>query len=527
MIRFRFLPRLRTLLLLANLTALLLPIGGIVLLNLYETELVRQTESALIGQGALLVATYRKEILQRVDDTDAFFTDKQIAAHSPLSKKDTLTPIRPQLDVANEEILPPAPDATQTNQPPDQITLAAGKTLMPVLRDAQRITLAGIRLIDNNGTVVASSGSELGRSLVNRQEVKRALQGYYVSLLRKRISDEPAPPFTSLSRKPWLRVFVALPVLEQNRVLGAVILSRSPLGVGRGLYMIRSHLFKASIVLLLLVFSVSIVTTLAITRPMRALMTQADKVAQGEQEAAKPLSRPGTKEVAQLSESIAQMASSLAERSEYIRIFAQNVSHEFKTPLSSLKGSVELLHDHGGSMSETEQKKFLNNMEVDIDGLTRMVHRLLELARADVVQPGSVKCDANMVIDRLRKKYSGQDVSFTIEGNFQELNMSSEVLQSILGNLIDNGLQHGGPDTKVIVSAKLSDSGRIKWNIQDDGPGITEANAERIFRPFFTTARHQGGTGLGLSIAQSLLMAHNGSITFIPTESGTLFQVVT
>lgn len=525
--RRRLLPKLRTLLLLANLTALLLPIGGIVLLNLYESELVRQTESALIGQGALLAATFRQEILRRAENHDTFIAAKPTVPHSQFSRTDSLTPIRPQLDVAKAKILPPAPDAMSPNGPPEPITLAAGRTLSPILGDAQRITLAGIRLVDHRGTVVASSGSEFGLSLSNRSEVKGALQGSYVSLLRQRISDDPTPTITSMSRKAWLRVFVALPVLDKDKVLGAVVLSRSPIGVGRGLYMIRNHLLKATVVLLLLVFVVSLTTTLAITRPIKALIRQADKVRSGEKEAAEVLTHPGTQEVAQLSQSIAQMATSLAARADYIRTFAQNVSHEFKTPLASLKGSVELLNDHGDTMTKEERQKFLGNMEIDIDGLTRMVHRLLELARADVIRPGPASCSGRGVSDQLQKRYIEKNVHFTIEDDLPKVHMNPEVLQSILANLIDNALQHGGEATKVNVSGKKTEGGRIEWLIHDNGAGITEANAQKIFRPFFSTARHRGGTGLGLSIVQSLLLAHGGSIELLPSEEGASFRVVT
>ncbi len=526
MIRFRFRPRLRTLLLVANIMTLLLPISMIVLLQLYESELVRQTESALIGQGALLAATFRQEILRNSSTGDLFLTDKPLASHSLFNKGQSLTPIRPQLDVARETIFSSAPDGVQAAQPPDPATLAAGQLLEPILHDAKRITLAGIRLVDHRGTVVASSGSEYGLSLINRQEVKKALQGNYVSLLRQRISDEPAPSITSHSRRAWLRVFVALPVLEKGRVLGAVVLSRSPIGVGRGLYMIRNHLIKASVVLVILVLLVSLFTTLAISQPIKALVRQADMVRRGESDATQTIRHPGTVEVAGLSHSIAQMAASLAARADYIRTFANNVSHELKTPITSLKGSVELLQDHGNTMSMEEQQRFLDNMAGDIDGLERRVRRLLELARADVVQPGTASCDVNKVLLLLHKRYENREVEISGGKGLPEVKMDQEILESILVNIIENALQHGGPKTRVKVIAQTNETDRFEWLISDTGQGISKDNATKIFRPFFTTARHQGGTGLGLSIIKSLLTAHNGTIELLPTEHGATFRVI-
>jgi signal transduction histidine kinase len=520
------LPRLRTLLIIANLTTLLLPLGGIILLHLYESELVRQTESALIGQGALLAATFRQEILRNGKSNQEFLMGFPETMHSQFNKEASLTPIRPQLDVAKENIFPTAPDALNTDLLPPEHTLNAGMTLEPILRDAQRITLAGIRLVDHNGIVVASSGSEKGKSLMNRREVKEALQGRYISLLRERISDEPPPTLTSISRRAWMRVFVALPVVEEERVLGAVVLSRSPIGVGRGLYMIRNHLFKATAILLILAITVSLATTFAITRPIKALIRQADKVGQGEEDASETLKNPGTKEVEKLSLSIAQMATSLSTRADYIRTFARNVSHEFKTPLTSLKGAVELLQDHGSTMEDKKRQHFLKNMDEDIENLNRMVARLLELAKADVIQPGSARCDINQVLEWLRKRYADKDVSFSTEKEMGMANAEPEILQSILTNLVDNALQHGAADTSVqVIGRKLPDL-KTEWLVVNSGETISKANTERIFRPFFTTARHKGGTGLGLSIVQALLTAHNGHIELLSEAEETTFRVI-
>ncbi len=526
MILQRFRPRLRTLLFIANLTVLLLPIGGIVLLNLYESQLVKQTESALIGQGAILVATYRQEILERVTDTEAYLRDKPEVVNNSLSGK-LLTPIQPELDVEKSEILPPAPSAVASDTPADKIALAAGESLRPIIRDTQRITLAGIRLVDHNGIVVSSSGTEWGLSLSNRKEVSTALTGSHISLLRQRMSDEPQPTLTSLSRKAWLRVFTALPVIEENRVLGAVVLSRSPLGVGKALYHIRGHLFKTVIVILFLLFTVSILTTLAITLPIKSLIDQADMVRKGEREATRVLETPGTVEVEQLSHSIAEMARSLAARSEYIRIFAQNVSHEFKTPLTSLKGSVELLHDHSETMPRKERQRFLANMEADIHKLTRMVNRLLELAKADMSHPSDSHCTVNETIDTLKKRYETRNVEFSFDEDLPLISMDCDILCVVLSNLIDNSLQHGGDDVAVHVLVKKDDSGKVAWTVKDNGRGISEANKEKIFRPFFTTARDTGGTGLGLSIVQSLLDVHKATIELISPEKGIAFRVIT
>lgn len=104
--------------------------------------------------------------------------------------------------------------------------------------------------------------------------------------------------------------------------------------------------------------------------------------------------------------------------------------------------------------------------------------------------------------------------------------MDKEIFESIMVNLIDDAFQHGGPQARVRISAQTKDTGGVELLISDTDTGISKANAQKIFRPFLTTARHQGGTGLGLAITRSLLAAHDGTIELLPTPAGTTFQVV-
>jgi signal transduction histidine kinase len=107
--------------------------------------------------------------------------------------------------------------------------------------------------------------------------------------------------------------------------------------------------------------------------------------------------------------------------------------------------------------------------------------------------------------------------------------MAPEVLESVLSNLVDNARQHGSPAVHVHLSARpAKDAGRdlVEIVVEDDGPGVSAADAHRIFTPFFTTARQSGGTGLGLSIVQALVLAHDGTIALEEGASGARFRVV-
>jgi len=408
--------------------------------------------------------------------------------------------------------------------------MAAAERIKPLLMAAGKVTLAGIRVTDHQGIVVGSTREELGLSILAREEVSRALNGEIVSIMRERILDQPTPPLESVSRRGRVRVFVALPVLFNDRVIGAVVLSRTALDVLKGLYLNRSYLLWGGLVLIGAVVLVSVLTALTISRPVSALILQAEQVTQGEQKASMPLARPGTFEIDRLSKALVAMSLKLEQRAEYIQTFASSVSHEFKTPLTSMRGAVELLKDHLDEMSQEDRGRFLQMLEQDTARLDRMVKRLLELARADVLKPGKHYANAREALETLVERFTaaGLRVRARIDKGVDKVCMPGEVFDAIVSNLLDNVRQHGGEEVRAELTAAAAGSdGKeyLELAISDTGPGISPADAERVFKPFFTTAREQGGTGLGLSIVKSLVDAHGGDISIEAGNSGAIFHI--
>jgi signal transduction histidine kinase len=538
----RWRPRLAGILFAANLLIFLLPLGGIAVLRLYESELLRRTETELIAQGALVASVYRNELLRSVSSGEAAaagslrpstyglaLPPKKTAPKNP---DEPWTPIEALLDMAMDRIHPRAPHAVESDLPPDLLAHLIGKRVTPVLMGAHRVTLSGIRVTDFRGVVVASTQGDVGKSLMHQEEVKRALSGTYVSFLRQRVDEGPAPPIRSISRGSRVRVFVAMPIVERNRLLGAVLLSRTPLNLAKALHLNRFYLLGGGLTVLLLMCVATALTTLMITRPVKALIRQAQQVTCGETKGVSaPLKNPGTYEVDLLSKSLAQMSATLEKRADYIRTFASNVSHEFKTPLTSIRGTVELLKDHFAEMSAEDRDRFLHILEHDADRLTKLVRRLLDLARADVVQPGSEQAQVAEAFKRIADRFCSNGMNVNVEAGPElgPIAMAPEVLESILSNLVDNSRQHGGPQVHVHLSARPENNvGRdvVEITVQDDGPGVSAADAHRIFTPFFTTARQSGGTGLGLSIVQALVVAHHGTIALEESPSGALFRIL-
>ena len=533
-------PRLRTVLLTVNILILLLPLVGIGALRLYENALIRSTEAQLIVQGALVREIFRQEFLRQAELAGLLpaepgapprYGRPLFSGQDPSSaSRDPSEPVLPRLDIALDQVRPPAPDAEEASEAADPIAAAVGARIMPALQAAGGTTLAGIRVVDARGIVVATTRSELDLSLAHREEVARALSGENVSILRQRISDEPVPPLRSLSRGQRYRVFVSMPVIEHERVIGAVVLSRTPMDIAKALYLKRRPLIFGAAVLLGVVVLVSVLTSFTISRPVRALIHQAELVSRGEKGALVPLGSPGTHELARLSEALARMAQVLEDRAEYIRTFASHISHEFKTPLTTMRGTVELMRDHLDKMTPEERARFLQNLGEASARLERLVSRLLEKARADMLRPGDERTDVAEALDGpvQRHRQAGLDVTLEHGRGVGEVRMAQDTLEEIISNLLDNARQHGGENPRVVISTRLDRTARppvVEVKVSDDGHGISDANAPRVFTPFFTTARERGGSGLGLSIVRSLLEAHGGTIELERENPGTTFRI--
>jgi len=501
---FSWRPRLRTVLVAVSLLVLLLPLAGIAAVRQYENELVRATEAQLLAQGALV----REMFLE------AYGAPPPSLVGTP--ETDALEPV---LDLRRERVLGRPEAGGVAKSPPDPAAAEAGARVLPRLRAAARHTLAAIRIVDREGIVVATTGTEAGLTLASREEVREALAGRRASVLRERISDEPVPPLESVSRGQRYRVFVALPILVQEKVVGAVVLSRTPLDIRKALWVRRGPLAVAAGVTLGIACLVGLVTALFVGRPVRLLIDQARRAAGGERGAVREIRGAGTREMRELSRALAEMARTIEEREAYIRTFASHVSHEFKTPLTTIRGAVELL---GEGTDSAERESLLRSALAASDRLQRLLDGLLALARADAAPATAASADVVACATWLATRFRNDGFQVEVAASASvRASISEEALEAVLASLLENARAHGATTAKVEVRGEAG----VVVEVSDDGPGISDANAERVFEPFFTTARDRGGTGLGLSIARALVESHGGRLELVRPRPGAVFRV--
>jgi signal transduction histidine kinase len=209
-------------------------------------------------------------------------------------------------------------------------------------------------------------------------------------------------------------------------------------------------------------------------------------------------------------------------RSHFISTFATHVSHELKSPLTSIQGAAELLRDDVDEpdMDDDDRRKFLDNIIADTDRLAKISVRLRDLARAE----NPVAVGATRLTDALatlRSSFAALDIRAGGELDIP-VRMSEENASIILSNLADNAARHG---STVLELSAARQQALLAVKVSDNGEGVSPNNRARIFDSFFTTRRERGGTGMGLAIVRAVLEAHGGTIRLMDSQKGAAFEL--
>ncbi len=276
------------------------------------------------------------------------------------------------------------------------------------------------------------------------------------------------------------------------------------------LYRIRAGLFRVLAVAVCFTATVTLLLSWSISRPLTRLSRAAKRVAAGEPDVVIPVGGGG--EIAELGESFAWMKARLDARLRYIEGFAADVAHEFKSPLTSIRGAAELLGE-GAADEPDARERFLRNIELDVARLDRLVSRLLELSRIEASSQVMTPVDLPALLARVTERASGPDqpIALDYRAAVHTLRAREMDLETALSNLIDNAVRFSPPGVPVDVVVSGGPIA-VAVSVRDRGPGISPANLPRIFDRFFTTDADRDGTGLGLAIVETVIEAHGGSI---------------
>ena len=324
-----------------------------------------------------------------------------------------------------------------------------------------------------------------------------------------------AEPLQPLAGNPNMPVLVLTKKLEQN-----------PLGRSSPFFLLTAAMALAAAVV------VSLILARRMTRPLAAMEATADRIASGDLSARTGVSGRQSDELVDLGRSIDGMAEQLEAARGLERAFLLSVSHDLRTPLTSIRGYAEALA-HGAAETPEQRARAAEIIEAEARRLERLVADLLELARLDTHQfsltPRPIDARAVVAASVDGFQPAARELGVVLQcapGPPIPIDADPERLGQIVANLMENALKYAVASVSVGVDTS---NGAVRLRVDDDGPGIAPADMPRVFERLYTARPAPGrkvGTGLGLAIVQELASTMGGRAEVLTVDGrGTRFVV--
>ncbi|MBC9883118.1 HAMP domain-containing protein [Bradyrhizobium sp. INPA01-394B] len=351
-------------------------------------------------------------------------------------------------------------------------------------------------------------GRENGKGYV---EVADALQGQKRSMVRVNARGE-------------VIVSVAVPVQRARAIHGALMLSTQGDEIDQMVTAERLAILKVGGVAAAVMIMLSLLLASTIAGPVRRLADSAERVRRRIKTRVEiPDFTRRRDEIGHLSGALRDMTSALYKRIEAIEMFAADVAHELKNPLTSLRSAVETMPL---ARNENSRARLLEVIEHDVKRLDRLISDISDASRldAELQRQDAIPVDLRRLLGTLvavaNETKLGHDVA--VEARFEGRSPTDTFavsghdsrLGQVVSNLLANAQSFSEPGSKVRLTCRRT-RGEIEIVVDDDGPGIRDDALERIFERFYTDRPHQGfgqNSGLGLSISKQIVDAHGGRI---------------
>lgn len=377
-------------------------------------------------------------------------------------------------------------------------------SLDPATTESLRGDERFVRLFDRDGAVVVDTSAAAGDIPVNRDLIATALAGL------TKTSTAPGSDGTL--------VIQTAPVHTNGAIAGVL-----QVGVSRG---DTDEVLGALVLVLGVVAPLSLAAAAGLgyvlagraLAPVAAITETAARIGADDLHARLDLPLPDD-ELGRLARTFDAMLDRIEDAFERQRRFTGDAAHELRTPLSLMRGQVDLALSR--PRSADEYRAALTDLDQDLERLTGLVGTLLTLARADSGRLPLVRgpMDLAETIGLLLEQYGPiakeTGLALVDESGPAPLSADEDLLIQVLVNLLDNAIAHTPAGGRIRVGCR-SEGDRVRLWVADTGSGIPSEDQQRIFDRFYRVdrgrTRAQGGTGLGLAICQAIAEAHGGTI---------------
>ena len=376
-------------------------------------------------------------------------------------------------------------------------------------------TATAVTLLDAQGRVLGQLGGDINSPLSPTT---------FAGMTIAQVNATNGKPFTIHGQGSDSEMRAIALALPTN--LGSFIVSVSLDSVDRTLNELWWLFFLISLIVLLLIGLASRYVINVSLRPLVDVEVTAAAIAEGDLTARLPESK-GTTEVGRLSRSLNTMLARIedsfavkAASESKLRRFVADASHELRTPLTAIRGFAEL-HRQGAVSGEEKTKELISRIEKESIRMGSLVEDLLFLARSDEAlpltqEPVDIKHLLEESVASARAAGPDHPIAIECDDELFVLGDNKRVHQAV-ANLLANARTHTPSGTPIKVLAHAGEN-EVTISVSDTGPGLSEADQERIFERFFradpSRVRSAGeGSGLGLSIVDAIMKAHGGSVS--------------
>ncbi len=359
-------------------------------------------------------------------------------------------------------------------------------------------------ILDASARVIQdSSKTKLGKYLIN-DDVLKALSGLNVL---EQDGD-------------YVRIAVPINDRYGKNVEGVVYVFSTMSKLAESIRSLQRMIIFATVILGLIVLIVYIIWLFLSTEPVQEICGWLEEMEEGHLDSVPE--RKYKNEYQEIVESVQNVTSGLLELDASRKTFVSNVSHELKTPLSSIKVLTEslLLQD---SVPEAVYKEFLQDINGEIDRQNSIITDLLTLVRLDENEKSmnigkySINAMAEAILKRLMPLAAKKNVKLVLDSVREVQAECDEMKMTMaLSNIIENGIKYNVENGQVVVRVD-SDIQNARVTVSDTGIGIEEEHFSKLFDRFYRVDkardRGAGGTGLGLSIVKQILLMHHGTVS--------------
>ncbi|MCR4922648.1 MAG: cell wall metabolism sensor histidine kinase WalK [Lachnospiraceae bacterium] len=315
------------------------------------------------------------------------------------------------------------------------------------------------------------------------------------------------------------------PINSNFKVMGYVVIHTPMSDIIKRKDDILSIFYISLLIMFLLSTIILFVFTFSVYRPIRKISKATKEYAAGNLDY--KLEIRSSDEIGQMADSLNYMAQRLSQTEDDQKKFIANVSHDFRSPLTSIRGYLEAMVD--GTIPAELHEKYINIVLNETDRLTKLTNSLLTLNNLSTkgMLLEFTDFDINKVIKNTAETFEGvckeKKIRFKLVLTGKDMYVHADMgkIQQVLYNLIDNAIKFSNQNSSIKVETTEKNE-TVFVSVKDNGVGIPKDNIKHIFERFYKTDSSRGkdkkGTGLGLSIVKEIISAHNEKINVISTE---------